>query len=252
MLNTIKTFGIVGSRLATSYGRKVTRMFSHQLALYGFTIVSGFIYGVDSIAHIASLNSNLLTIGVLWYGFDFLLKQQVGDLQKYISSDNKNLLLLSAYAPQQPAARWSFAKRNTLITAFSGYLLVTEASKKSGSIITATQALKMNKSIFVVSSNIGSIDSEGIAHLNTLGAVVLMSMDSLSTNTGVKLSGISSKPLSLGTDATLTYDKVSQVLTSMTNLLKELNWSSSRLYSSVFELEIRGLVEKDEVVLCAK
>lgn len=149
---------IVGARKITRYGKDVTEKFSRELALNGFCIVSGLARGADTTAHTECLANDGNTIAVLGCGIDVVYPKENKDL--YMDIAEKGLILSEFPLGTEPLS-YNFPQRNRIISALSDAVLVTEASEKSGSIITANIALEMGKEIYAVPGNIFSEQSKG-------------------------------------------------------------------------------------------
>jgi DNA processing protein len=155
--------GVVGSRRTTSYGKKAAEYFVENLCRYEITIVSGFMYGIDSAAHDACINSRGRTLAILPYGIDYPCPQYQKDLYEQIVDSGG--LIISEYAGNFPPAKWTFPKRNRIIAGLCRALVVVEAGKGSGSLITAEFAYKYGRQVFAVPGSIFSENFEGLLGL---------------------------------------------------------------------------------------
>lgn len=174
---SLPMIAIVGTRHVTTYGEKVTQFFTRELIKAGFTIVSGFMYGVDAIAHQTALKEQGRTIGVLGFGFDYMYPANHRSLAKQmIDSGN---CLITEFLPDQPPRPWSFPKRNRIVSGLCLGVLVTEAAKKSGSKITARLAAEQGREVFTVPGAIDSLYSEGTKELVNLGAKLVTNVDDI-------------------------------------------------------------------------
>ena len=155
-----KSLAIVGSRKMSRYGRETIRQFMPDLVANEVTIVSGFMYGVDSEAHRNCLEMGGKTVAVLGSGLNRLYPPENDSLYTKIL-ENKGLVI-SEYEPEFGAALWSFPQRNRIVSALSSLgVFVVEAGLKSGSLITAKLALKQHKKLFALPGQIDSKTSEG-------------------------------------------------------------------------------------------
>ncbi|ODT80275.1 MAG: DNA protecting protein DprA [Pelagibacterium sp. SCN 64-44] len=141
-----KSVGMVGARNASAAGLKMTRMLAADLGARGFTVVSGLARGIDSAAHRASLQTG--TIAVLAGGFDCIYPQENIPLAHDIL-DHGGALLTEMPLGWEPRAR-DFPRRNRLVSGLSLGVVVVEAAKRSGSLITARLALEQNREVFAV------------------------------------------------------------------------------------------------------
>lgn len=174
----IKTLAIVGSRRMTRYGREVIEKFMPEIVARETTVISGFMYGVDTMAHRACLDFGGKTIAVLGGGLDVLTPTENGELYSQILDTGG--ILISEYEPNFKPTLWSFPQRNRIVSALSTVgILVIEAGIKSGSLITAKIGLKQKKKLFAVPGTINSAVSEGTNWLikNKAAKMVMVSED---------------------------------------------------------------------------
>lgn len=164
---------VVGSRKMTSYGREVTNTITTDLVNSGLTIVSGLAVGVDAAAHQASIQAHGRTIAVLGGGLDKIYPSYHQKLAEEIWSGNG--AVVSEFPPDYPPSPGNFPARNRIISGLSLGVLVTEAAKGSGSLITAGCALEQGRDVFAVPGPIYSRTSEGTAELIKQGAKLVSS-----------------------------------------------------------------------------
>jgi len=145
-LDLKRTVGIVGARNASSAGVKMTRMLATELGEAGFCVASGLARGIDTTAHRASLKTG--TIAVLAGGFDRIYPDENIPLAHDIL-DNGGALLTEMPLGWEPRSR-DFPRRNRLVSGLSLGIVVVEAAKRSGSLITARLALEQNRDVFAV------------------------------------------------------------------------------------------------------
>lgn len=146
-----KCISIIGSRKNTEYGEKITKQITKELTLNNINIISGLALGIDSIAHEECLNNFGKTIAVLGNGVNEYYPNKNNKLQKEIISKG---LLISEYPPNVKPNRMNFPKRNRIIAALCDALLVIEANKKSGTMITVNEALNLGKDIMCVPNRV--------------------------------------------------------------------------------------------------
>jgi DNA processing protein len=160
---------IVGSRKLTHYGASVAEKISQDLALMGFTVVSGMARGVDSISHKGALRAGGRTIAVLGSGPDVPYPPENKTLLEKIAGSGS---VISEFPPGTPPDKENFPRRNRLISGLSFGVLVIEASADSGALITARYALEQGREVFAVPGNITSPNSEGTNELIKRGALL--------------------------------------------------------------------------------
>ena len=150
-------FSIVGTRIPSNYGKFVTEKLARELAEAGLTIVSGLAYGVDSLSHRSALEVGGKTIAVLGGGLNHIYPEANTNLAEEIM---KKGLVISEYPPFSPPTKYTFPLRNRIIAGLSLGTLITEASKKSGTIHTKDYTLDYGRDLFAVPGNINSSKSE--------------------------------------------------------------------------------------------
>ncbi|MFF2482663.1 DNA-processing protein DprA [Paenibacillus sp. NPDC058071] len=158
---------VVGTRHPTAYGRHSAASFAEQLSARGVTVISGLARGVDGIAHEAALKGPGSTVAVLACGVDTCYPSENRQLYREIE---RRGLLLSETPIGAKLHPGMFPLRNRIIAGLSIGTLVVEAAVKSGSLITAHQALDMSREVFAVPGPISSPKSAGTNELIVHGA----------------------------------------------------------------------------------
>ena len=161
---------IVGARRATEYGKKVAFKFSKELSASGINIISGLAVGIDTYAHLGTLQQECIgkTIGVLGSGLDVIYPKQNINLAKEILK--RGGCIISEYPLGTKPEKIHFPQRNRIISGLSKGVLVVEASEKSGSLITADFALEQGKDVFAIPGDIWKLTSIGTNSLIKQGA----------------------------------------------------------------------------------
>ena len=168
-----KVVAIVGSRQITRYGREVVDKIMPEIVSRKTTVISGFMYGVDTESHKKCLEYGGKTIAVLGGGLDFPCPADNDKL--YTEILEKNGLVISEYEPEFKATNWSFPQRNRIVSGLANLgVVVIEGGIKSGSLITAKLALEQKRKLLAVPGPINSKTSEGTNYLiKTGGAKIL-------------------------------------------------------------------------------
>lgn len=165
---------MVGSRKSSDYGEAVTGKMSSRLAGVGLTIVSGMARGIDTAAHRGAMKAGGRTIAVLGCGIDQTYPPENRGLMEKIASEGA---VITEFPPGVPPLRENFPRRNRLISGLSVGVVVVEAAKRSGSLITARHALDQGKEVFAVPGSIMSETSEGTNELLKQGAKLVTSVE---------------------------------------------------------------------------
>ena len=167
-----RAMAVVGSRNPTPQGRLNAHDFAVHLAQAGLTVVSGLALGVDTAAHQGALKGGsphhpLHTVAVVGTGLDRVYPHQNHALALEIAAHG---LLISEYPLNTPPLTSNFPQRNRLIAGLSQGCLVVEAAARSGSLITAKQALDLGKEVFAIPGSIHTTVSKGCHDLIKQGA----------------------------------------------------------------------------------
>jgi len=158
---------VIGSRRITEYGQRVIEKIIPQFVFEKKTIVSGFMYGADQYAHKVCIENGGKTVAVLGWG----IKQPLEGADKKLAESivSSGGLLISEWEDQQPTL-WTFPVRNRIVAALSQDVIVVEAAIKSGSLITASIARKLKRTVWAVPGPITSRTSMGTNTLIAQGA----------------------------------------------------------------------------------
>ena len=171
-LQAPRAVAIVGSRNPTPQGSLNAHDFALSLSQAGLTVVSGLALGIDTAAHKGALAGGTLanplhTVAVVGTGLDRVYPHQNHALAQHIAQQG---LLLSEYPLNTPPVMANFPKRNRLIAGLSQGCLVVEAAQRSGSLITAKQAVDMGKEVFAIPGSIHTTVAKGCHDLIKQGA----------------------------------------------------------------------------------
>ena len=165
-----RTIAVIGARHSTEYGDQVAELLATELARRDITIASGLALGIDSIAHRSALAVGANTIAVLGCGIDVSYPPRHAALQERIAEEG---LLISEFAPGDPAYARNFPQRNRIIALISNAVLVIEAGPRSGTLKTVDWALGHNVDVYAVPGPIGRIESQGTNEMIRDGAHIV-------------------------------------------------------------------------------
>lgn len=242
---------IVGSRAATSYGKRIAHDFARDLARQGMTIVSGMAHGIDGQAHKGALESGK-TIGVLGCGLDVVYpKKHAGLYDDVVASG----LLLSEYLPGIRPDGFRFPARNRIIAGLSIATVVVEATTKSGSLITARLALDQGREIFAVPGRVDSPKSAGCHQLIQDGAHLALSAQSIidelqltggmKTETGQNTSEKTrAVPCDIGDEELHLLSHLDVYPVTIDELVLASGISPSRIHPLLLNLELQGRIRQ--------
>lgn len=158
---------VVGKRHASAYGLQQAKKFGYQLSRSGFVIVSGAARGIDALALEGALTGGKTVIAVLGNGTDVVYPLENRKLYEDIRA---NGCLISEYPPGTKPLGEHFPARNRIMSGISLATLVIEADLRSGSMITARNALEQGRDVFAIPGNLGMPTFEGNHRLIKDGA----------------------------------------------------------------------------------
>lgn len=242
-LHKTKMVSIVGTRIPTRYGIKVTNEISNYLTECGATVISGMAAGIDSIAHKSAIKN---TVAVLGTGVDIVFPSFNRSLYEEIIFNNS--LVLSEYKPDEHANPWNFPQRNRIISALSDVVIVVEGTIQSGALITARFAIKQNKKLYAVPGQLNSNVSSGPNALIKSGVAELFTSTSelIENVYGEKGSEMKASSEIKLTDNQKTIYKVFDVEElSFDELVSLTKMDFKCLVKELSMLEIKGIIEKN-------
>lgn len=164
----LPSLAIVGARNCSAYGKNMAYEYARVLQKAGVQIISGMARGVDGAAHAGALADGGKSYAVLGCGVDICYPSSNRTIYEKMKLQGG---IISEYEPGSDPLAWHFPMRNRLISGLADGVLVIEAKKKSGSLITADQALEQGKAVFALPGRVGDLLSEGCNRLIYQGAV---------------------------------------------------------------------------------
>ena len=244
---------VVGSRKATGYGKEVLSKIVSGLYGYPVTVVSGLALGTDANAHREAMKAGLKTVAVPGSG----LKDRVIYPKTHLSLAKSILdsggALLSEFEPEFEATSWSFPKRNRIMAGMSEAVLVIEAERRSGTLITARLGLEYNRDVFAVPGSVFSSTSEGANSLIKDGAHPVTSAEDLIDLLSLKRreGKGSAKPDGLSDSERAVMESLKEPM-SKNGLIAKSKMSVTEVNVAISSLEIKGLVSESGGILYLK
>ena len=241
---------VVGSRNATRYGRDVAARLARDLSLAGVTVVSGFARGVDVAAHEAAREGPGGTIAVLGCGLDVGYPREHDRLKEAMGSTD---LLLSEFPPGAEPRPQNFPVRNRVIAGLSSGVVVVEASRRSGSLITARLAADSGRDVFAVPGSVFSETSFGTHELLRDGAILCRGAEDVLAELfpsvgrpAVLGNGAARNSAELSSEAARLHDALSREESlSAEELAADLDLPAAVVLAALFELEGAGLAVEE-------
>ena len=171
---------VIGSRSPSDYGKRVAKSISKDLSDLGITVVSGLAKGIDSYAHIGTLEGNSKkTIAVLGNGLKLENLYPKENLKLYEKILENEGVIVSEYCLNEKAEKYHFPERNRIISGISEKVLVVEAALNSGTFITVDFALEQGKDVYAIPGGIYAKQSLGCNKLIKEGAGVVLNTKDL-------------------------------------------------------------------------
>ena len=238
---------IIGSRRCSEYGRLVAERISSELAQNGVWVVSGMARGIDSAPNWAAVKNGGKTAAVLGFGHANCYPAENRGLMREIGEKG---CLISEYPPYSSAETYHFPRRNRIIAAVSEITVIVEASKKSGTIITANYAIDYGRTVMAVPSNITSSTGTGTNELIKNGCAVVMNADDIFFELGIKKT--KEKPERKHTEEESVLSAEEQKVLNFIGMepvrleyiLNKTGFPVQKLQALLLMLEIRGFIQK--------
>lgn len=240
--------GIVGTRNPTEYGKRWTKKITQALVSHGFGIVSGMAAGIDTVAHHTCLEAQGRTIAVLGTGVDTVYPYSNRGLYQRLT---KQGLIVSEYPAQTPPDRNNFPARNRIIAGLCRAVIIIEAPKRSGALITARFANDFCRDVYVLPGSLDTTQSLGCLALLNSGAHVILGVEHLLEMLGTmpcldRISTISTVPDKLTPDLKpeleSIYHLISQDPVPIDSIGEQTGLEISEILSALSQLEIMDLI----------
>jgi len=239
---------IVGSRVASHYGLTASQKLGYELASRGVVVVSGLARGIDSAAHKGAIKAHGKTIAVLGSGLAEVYPPENRKLADEIVESGG--ALVSEFPMETEPLSWHFPRRNRIISGLSLGVVVVEAAKNSGALITADFALEQNREVFAVPGMIDAKTSFGTNELIKQGAKLIQTADDIIEGLELKLK-ISAKKdkefslrLNLSAEESAVYEGLDRGSKYIDDIAESLGISASKVSGLLVGLQIKKLVKE--------
>ena len=243
---------VVGSRNATPYGRSITRSLCEDLADAGLAIVSGMARGIDTEAHEGALAVEGKTIAVLGSGIENIYPAANLSLFQRIAATGA---VVSEFALNTEPDAHNFPRRNRIISGMALGTVVVEATRKSGSLITARLAAEQNREVFAVPGSVESFKSKGTHALIKQGAKLVehvsdiieeishMLTTPIAQGQKARPAGVISPPI-LSPDESRVYEFLEPYPIHIDDISRQLDMEPAKISSLLLQLELKGVVRQ--------
>lgn len=235
---------VIGARAASSYGLQMAESLAASLAGHKLPVISGMALGIDAAAHRGALAGGGTTVAVLGCGLDVLYPRQNRKLAEKI--EERGAIVSEYPLGTQPDA-FRFPARNRIISGLALGVIVVEAAKKSGTLITAQLALDQGREVFAVPGRIDSPKSEGCHFLVKNGAKLVHSTQDILEE--IQYNGAMPQPAAarpahreLSQDESQLLAALDVYAKNIEELIAETGLPASRIHELLFLLEMEGLV----------
>lgn len=242
---------IVGARSATPQGLENARAFAAELIRYGLVVSSGLALGVDAAAHEGALDADGLTLAVCGTGLDRVYPARHRDLAHRICAEG---LLISEFVPGTVAKAEHFPRRNRIISALSLGVLVVEAARQSGSLITARLAAEQGRELFAIPGSIHNPMARGCHQLIREGAKLVETAADILEELAPQLADLTpSSPKTPAAKAAASAPSaevqalaaaLDDAATSVEDLCRRLDWPAQKVNAVLLEAELAGLADR--------
>jgi len=246
-----RSMAVVGSRNATAYGLDMARHISSDLARLGFTVVSGMALGIDAAAHEGALSGGGRTVAVLGSGLDKLYPAQHRRLSERIAACGA---VVSEFPLQADPEAHHFPIRNRIISGMCLGTVVVEATKNSGSLITARLAAEQNREVFAVPGSIQSFKSMGTHTLIKQGAKLVENVQDILDELGMSAgdihagaeggAGTNDAAQRLAGEEARVFKALGPYPVHIDELVRRLAIDAGRLSAILLQLELKGIVQQ--------
>ena len=234
-LTSASGVAVVGTRRCTRYGLDLAERFGVAIANAGWTVVSGLARGIDAASHRGCLEAGGHAVAVLGSGVDVCYPKE--NKSRFERVQDSGGAIVSEYGPGTPPDRWRFPARNRIIAAVSTAVVVVEAAKRGGALITARLAAELGRPVFVVPGDVDRTASEGCNLLIRDGAHPVLGGADLIEELGLILGPPAER---LGGDD---FD-IPEAGLSLDELPAHWSLSMSDTLSRVGRLELMGMVRR--------
>lgn len=239
-INTNKNVAVIGSRKCSYYGEEVTRYIVTELAKNSVNVISGLALGIDAVAHTTAINCGGFTVGVLGCGIDVIYP--IKNKKIFYEMYEKGCIISEFPLGTQPF-KGNFPIRNRIISGISEMIIVSEATMKSGTLITATHALNQGREVMVVPGNIFSEFSKGTNMLIKEGANPFLNLQDMVECIGIDVNKENYKKNKICEKYIEIYKIINDSPIHIDDIIKITKIDISVLYELLFEMQFNKMIK---------
>ena len=242
---------IVGARRCTHYGLEQAERFGQLLGRAGFTIVSGGARGIDTAAHRGAIDAGGRTVVVMGCGLSQVYPAENEKLFEQIVADGRGAMV-SELPMRTAVLGGNFPTRNRIISGLSLGVLIIEAARRSGSLITAREADEQGRVVFAVPGRVDSPTSQGVNRLIRDGAILVQDLDDVLEHLGevgerlgvVEPQDAAAVPVGLNETEMALFDALADGQLGLDELVRRSGLQSGQVASAMTMLVLKGAVEQ--------
>ena len=235
---------VVGARMCSPYGRCQAFKYARTMASYGVQIISGMARGIDAEGHKGALDTDTPTFAVLGSGVDVCYPNSNRWLYQRILEKGGGII--SELPPGSPPVNWAFPARNRIISGLSDLVLVVEARKRSGSLITADLALEQGKEVFSLPGRRIDPLSEGCNRLIAQGAGIVTKPEDVLDFFHIKCKNSCKKTIksvnALAKSEKMVYSCLDSQPKHLEAVMKSCGVTAGECMTALLNLEMQGLI----------
>lgn len=240
--NDIPSVAVIGTRRCSSYGQKIAWDIGNELSKMNVQVISGMAIGIDTYAHKGAMAAKGNGYAVLGSGVDMCYPRSNIDLYMNLVEGGG---VLSEFLPGTQAFAGNFPVRNRIISGLSDVVIVVEAMRKSGSLITVNFALDQNKDVMAVPGRVGDVFSEGCNDLLRQGAMIYTDIGDVLDLLGISFVASSEKINNvLAREDEIVYGSICLIPKSLDSIIEETGLSADKVNESVINLMLINYIEE--------
>ena len=242
---------IVGARKASFYGLNTARRFARELAARGFCIISGLARGIDTASHEGAVEGGGKTVAVFGCGLNVIYPSEN---KKLASKVIENGAIISEFPINTRPDRRNFPRRNRIISGIGMGVIIVEAGKHSGSLITARLAAEQGREVFSIPGRINEITAQGTNILIREGAKPVLELNDIleefrhivCSKKDIPIegkNGLENKN-TLNSCENRLYSILGQEQKEVDNIVEETGFSTTEVLIYLSNLELKGLIQR--------